>query len=430
MKQQWLLHLSTMAMQHQQQRQVVMKSNSQFVFDAHNHIHLSLQSERNSEVREHEQAERQENENGYSIPPLSFEGNNVLSDCLPVDVRKDVKNHANAVLESFYNDDSTIEGEEDKEDCSESKGAPTNKLIVQGVAIMSTQPRDFPIVEQLVRNLQDSDEKVPHAIPCFGVHPWFLKEANEEFYQLNEFKADDNSDSSLLELIGAIHYETNNSEKIQISSWLPYLHDTIISNPNSHVGEIGLDNARWDDPETKELVCPMEIQIQAFEIQLHLAAHLEKAVSIHSVRSWGILMDTLRKVKKQRQQLKKKLKKEKKNVSSFLVLPPRLYFHAFGGNSSIVDQINSICCKETTSKTFFGFAPVINFRSPKTADTIRKVGIKSLVLESDLEDYSGVPNDLKLNVAFTADALGLDVGEVSTITNENAKRLYNIVDAE
>ena len=177
---------------------------------------------------------------------------------------------------------------------------------------------------------------------------------------------------------------------IQIPSWLPYLHNIITSHPKSHVGEIGLDNARWEqiNPTTKELVCPMETQIVAFEVQLHLACHLGKAVSIHSVRSWGVLMKSLTNVKTQRQQLKKRMKQENRNVdiSSFWVLPPHFYFHAFSGNGSIVHQVNSICCKDTPSQTYYGFAPVINFKSPKTVDTIQTVGIDRLVLESDLEN--------------------------------------------
>ena len=105
--------------------------------------------------------------------------------------------------------------------------------------------------------------------------------------------------------------------------------------------------------------------------------------------------------------------------------------HAFGGNPSIVDQVNAICCKDNKNsnnsnqcEVFYGFAPVINFRSPKTADTIRKVGNDQLVIESDLEDYSNVVQDLRSNVRFVANALGLEFDQVLDKTNKNAKRLY------
>ena len=122
------------------------------------------------------------------------------------------------------------------------------------------------------------------------------------------------SSSSYHQLIQEIKYNNNknynnkNNSSNNIPSWLPYLYQTIKSNPTSQVGEVGLDNARYD-PITKDIICPMDEQIQAFETQLHLAAHLNKAISIHSVRCWGIFFDSSRRVKKQRQLMRKEWKK-------------------------------------------------------------------------------------------------------------------------
>ena len=403
----------------------------------------------------------------------------------------------------------------------------TTNISVYGMAIMSTQPRDYPIVEHLVHLLQQQQHQQQYPkvqiIPCFGVHPWFLKQANEEFEQnhlLKEFEyyqwhcysqeeqeKMNNIRSSYNEFLEQIHYKKQDSKSSKkkssnnnnnddtnnfktIPSWLPYLYSKLTSIPNSQVGEIGLDNARYDDPITKEIICPMDDQIQAFQIQLHLASHLNKAVSIHSVRCWGIFFDTLRKVKIQRQAMKKELKKmfheyntskqrQKRRMTTmendvdndidddnddcdcvheyeqklrhyinergefeFHVLPTSMYMHAFGGNPSIVDQLYAICCKDTNNNNksnnnsssscelFYGFAPIINFRSAKkTADTIRKIGIDHLVLESDLENYVNVRNDLMCNVEFIANALDLDFEEVIEKTNRNANRLYGIHDS-
>ena len=46
----------------------------------------------------------------------------------------------------------------------------------------------------------------------------------------------------------------------------------------------------------------------------------------------------------------------------------------------------------------------MNFRSPKTADVTRAIGVDSLVLESDRENYMAVREDLEANAQFTADA--------------------------
>mmetsp|Transcript_12411 Transcript_12411/g.36566 ORF Transcript_12411/g.36566 Transcript_12411/m.36566 type:complete len:100 (-) Transcript_12411:125-424(-) len=75
-----------------------------------------------------------------------------------------------------------------------------------------------------------------------------------------------------------------------------------------------------------------------------------------------------------------------------------------------------------------GFAPIINFRSPKTADVIRKVGIDRLVLESDRENYIPVKNDLAENAKYIAEALEMDPAEVIEKTSENALRFYGIHD--
>ena len=104
--------------------------------------------------------------------------------------------------------------------------------------------------------------------------------------------------------------------------------------------------------------------------------------------------------------------------------PRRMYFHAFGGKAAQINQINAAC--RGTDEVFYGFAPCVNFRSPKTADVIRAIGIDSLVLESDRENYMAVREDLEANAQFIADALYMHKDEVVQKTAANARRFYGL----
>lgn len=358
-------------------------------FDAHNHVHLSIPK---------------------GILPLS--------DCIDFNSKPiplNVINHAKSIRNSL------------------------TKPLIGGMALMSTQPRDFQVVHQLSQALvvpapnsdndEDNNMKVKHldVIRCYGVHPWFLKEAQKDFQSINHIDLEECTYAkAALELTHA---------SIEDVPWLTYLTQTLNADPQSHVGEIGLDSARFD-PDTKEPVCPMEEQIVAFEVQMHVAAMFKRSVSIHVVRSWGPLMDALRRVKTSRIKLKKEQKMRRREQmkqhdndtfpndnDDILVLPPKIYWHAFGGKAAVVGQLDAIC--RDYSETYYGFAPVINFRSPKTKDLIREIGIERLVLESDLEDHSEVLNDLQANIDFISAALDMPHQDVIDKTTQNAHHLYN-----
>jgi Tat protein secretion system quality control protein TatD with DNase activity len=266
-------------------------------------------------------------------------------------------------------------------------GTPSIGIPLCGMAIMSTHPRDYERVLDLATTLP---KEVPgtRIVPCLGVHPWFLNELTKDDWEIQ-------SAVSLL------------------PRWIIELEHELVNNPQAIVGEIGLDGFHFDY-ETKELKSPMETQIEAFRLQLELASRLERPVSIHSVRSYGPLMDTLSIVKKGTTNTR--------NSN----LPPKLYFHAFGGKAATVDQLTALCGRET-GKVYFGFAPVVNFKSPKTADLIRKVGLDRLVIESDHEDAALVPESIKEGVRFIAQALEQDESVVIDQTTRNAYDLYSII---
>ena len=194
-----------------------------------------------------------------------------------------------------------------------------------GLAIMSTHPRDFARVLELSESLpllaveQSEMEEPLRVVPCFGIHPWWLAELTDEDWP---------------------HKSTTGADADASPQWLRQMETLLTENPNSIVGEIGLDGFHFD-PDTRELSCPMETQVRAFELQMQLAARLQRPVSIHTVQCFGPLMNALSRLKKKGQ------------------LPPRVYFHAFGGKVGTVDQVLALCGRKL-GQVYFGFAPVVS----------------------------------------------------------------------
>mgnify|MGYP000166548323 CR=1 FL=1 len=118
---------------------------------------------------------------------------------------------------------------------------------------------------------------------------------------------------------------------------------------------------------------------------------------------------------------------EKRRKRRLLTLPPKIYFHAFSGKAGIIPSILAMCEKGNVSRdnVYFGFAPAIpNYYSPKTPSIMKQIGLRQLVLETDLEDASNGWEDLKRGVEGLAMALDMDVEDVAEQTYENAERLY------
>mmetsp|Transcript_4784 Transcript_4784/g.9132 ORF Transcript_4784/g.9132 Transcript_4784/m.9132 type:complete len:475 (-) Transcript_4784:68-1492(-) len=401
----------------------MMNTRCSLAFDAHNHIQLSKPG---------------------GIPPLSEHGMAINNKPCDDD---EIIELAQKMLDSFtvvdpISEEKPSDGDEvhplNTENVKRSVNAAFPK--VGGLAIMSTQPRDFPVVEQLRNAIhllstqrnsvlaeenhnQQQQQHVQIVVPCYGVHPWFLNQANKDF-------------STMTRSLQGVGCESESGSD-RLPAWLPYLREKLQSDPQSHLGEIGLDGARYKiDPITQQkvLVSSMEDQIVAFEAQMHLAADLKKSVSIHAVQCWGPFMDSLKRIKFTRIKMrreKRSLERKNKDDNGFLLLPPKIYFHAFGGKAAVVDQLDAICKDKSmessfASETFYGFAPVINFRSPKTASVMHRVGIDRLILETDLEDYQGVREDVKVNAEFAAEVFHVELDEVLRRTFENACRLYNI----
>jgi TatD DNase family protein len=257
---------------------------------------------------------------------------------------------------------------------------------LSGMAVMSTHPRDFVPV------LGMAEEKSLTIQPCLGVHPWFLNEIGEE-----DWSCDDSG----------------------LPKWVASLGALLLAYPQVVVGEIGLDGFHFD-PVTKDLTTSMKKQVAAFRFQLDLATKHQRPVSIHCVRAVGKMMDTIQEVYRENNRL-----------------PPKLYFHAFGGKASTATQIiktlekskqkkNQSTPPVTPTTCYFGFAPIINFQSPKTMEVIRTVGLERLVLETDHEDVRNVPSSMALGIKEISKALDVTEEILIRKTNENVRDLYGL----
>jgi TatD DNase family protein len=115
------------------------------------------------------------------------------------------------------------------------------RLGVTRAVVNGTREADWPAVAALA-----ADQA--WVLPSFGLHPWHVAE--------------------------------------RMPDWLETLRAQLTAHPNGGVGEIGLD--RWIEGHDDQT------QAEVFAAQLALAAELNRPVTIHCLRAWGALAETLR----------------------------------------------------------------------------------------------------------------------------------------
>ena len=353
--------------------------------------------------------------------------------------------------------------------CAEGTPPPQQRLrhyvrhalpeVVSGLALMATHPRDFQPLLDLHREILDtrytsnhhntadgSDTGTSfHVLPCLGVHPWFLHELEPEDWEL--IPAPSFSSSSARH---PLQLEPN-----RIPKWVAQLEVLLVSHPQVPcVGEIGLDQFHFN-PTTNELTTTMAQQKLAFRYQLQLATMYNRAVSVHCVQAVGSLMEVLHEVSTHNLQIQQQYDEYEENEDEpppphSRVLPPRIYFHAFGGKAATAIQLIRTLEKikpnkkkrrpgrqqpkppRPTTKVYFGFAPIVNFQTKtqaKTLDVIRTIGIQRLVLETDHDDVTQIQASLDQGVDLIAAALQMAPEDVIRRTNRNVRELYNLTTA-
>lgn len=150
-------------------------------------------------------------------------------------------------------------------------------------------------------------------LPSFGVHPWYVKE--------------------------------------QPADWLSTLEHYLQRYPAAGVGEIGLD--RWiENPD-------VDLQVSMMRQQLGIAARDNRPATVHCLRAFGLLDETLR--------------------SS--PLPARGFLlHSYGGPVEMVDGFAKL-------GAYFSISPYfLHERKLRQRETFRSVPIERLLVETDAPD--------------------------------------------
>ncbi len=180
-------------------------------------------------------------------------------------------------------------------------------------------------------------------VPCIGVHPWFMDTVTD--------------------------------------GWDTRLHDALLANPDTMIGECGLDRSRpnWDT------------QVDVFARQLELSRELKRTVHIHCVRAWDEVLHLVRNVRL-----------------------TRVVFHAFYGTPAVIRAMPD---------AYFSYSyRELQRNTARITDCITATRVDRLLVETD-----GAPNASaqKLPEIITAIAKikSVDNNELAQIIYNNTKQV-------
>lgn len=165
------------------------------------------------------------------------------------------------------------------------------------------------------------------------------------------------------------------------------------------IGEIGLD-CYWSKEFLKE-------QQEVMRIQLETAARNDLPVIIHSRESTDLII---------------KLLKDCKHLA------PRGVFHAFSGSIETYRELQKL------GDWYVGIGGVLTYKKASIAETVRKIPLDRILLETDSPYLTPVPFRGKRNessyipyiAARLAEITGKDISEVAETTTANARKLFRI----
>ncbi|MDY5873159.1 MAG: TatD family hydrolase [Candidatus Methanomethylophilaceae archaeon] len=162
------------------------------------------------------------------------------------------------------------------------------------------------------------------------------------------------------------------------------LRSLLDADPKAGVGEIGLDYGRGD----------AVIQATAFTEQLIIASEYGRFVSVHNVRSEGLIQ--------------KILKTDGKGCGSVIM-------HSFSGPiGSIQSLVKSGC--------YFSVSPRLMLKSRANAELIlNKIPDDRLLIETDAPDMPGGFTDMGTFIADIADIKGISAEALAELTLANLK---------
>jgi TatD DNase family protein len=208
-------------------------------------------------------------------------------------------------------------------------------------------------------------------LPSFGVHPWYVKEQSPE--------------------------------------WRERLEALLAEFPRAGIGEIGLD--RWIENADGDL------QQRFFIEQLALAARDNRAASIHCLRAWGLMEETLR--------------ASPRPERGFLL-------HSYGGPAEMVPSFMKLGAYFSVSPYF------LHERKARQWATFAEIPMNRLLIETDapdmwpptvinphpLHDQEGKeinhPANLELMYESVAKLRGMTVEDLAAVVQGNFERLFGV----
>jgi TatD DNase family protein len=203
-------------------------------------------------------------------------------------------------------------------------------------------------------------------LPAFGIHPWRAQTASP--------------------------------------GWQERLAMRLDQDPRASIGECGLD--RWISSPS------LEIQTPIFRDQLRIAREMERPLTIHCLRAWEALFESL----------------------AASPPPPRFLMHSFGGSIETARRLIPL-------GAFFSFPGYfLSERKSAMIEVFRQLPTDRILLETDapdmtppecfithaLPDGHNHPANLPAIGAALATALGTTAAALAEITTHNADRFLGL----
>ena len=241
---------------------------------------------------------------------------------------------------------------------------------------LTTLAADLPLAEAVVNGCTEADWPGVAALaqahawvrPSFGLHPWY---------------------------VGA-----------RGAGWLATLEHWLHTFPQAAVGEIGLD--RWVENHD------VPTQVACFHAQLALAVRLERPATIHCLRAWGLLEESLRSQP----------------------LPARGFLlHSYNGPVEMVPGL-------VKKGAYFSLSPAFGqARKAAQRATFQAVPLDRLLAETDAPDMPPPPElnehllgpataplnhpaNLRVSYALLAEIRGMPLAELTGHIEANHRRLF------
>lgn len=216
---------------------------------------------------------------------------------------------------------------------------------------------------------------------------------------------------------------------LRTSAWLVRLRAALQANPGSGLGECGLDKGPRAPPDVE-----FTVQLEVFEAQLRLAEELRRPVSVHCVKAFGAVHQSI--------------------VKTAVTSVP-IVLHAWTGSAEMTERMLQL------GNVYFSLNGQLTRVAPaKAIRMVRLVPLERLLLESDapdgritlsdewiqalpslapvckqLNEGEGVhgsggatsPEIVRYTLAIVATILGKPHAEVADASRHNARRIFQFL---